>query len=83
MTIYYAADLDEEIRATVSGIHAFSSITERDDFVDACQVLRTIIERDSGTKSLKVYEISEIGADVACRRSHNCTAREAHQKGLI
>jgi hypothetical protein len=83
MTLYYAADLNEKIRATVSGIHAFDSIAERDEFVDAWQSLRTIIERDFDTKSLKVYEISEIGADIACRRAHNCTAREAHQKGLI
>jgi hypothetical protein len=66
--LYYAVDYDTETRATVSGIHAFSSMAERDEFVHSTK---------------KRFSITSRGADTACLKTHECTAHEAHQRGFI
>jgi hypothetical protein len=66
--IYYAMDHDTENRATVSGIMAFRSEDLRDYLVN---------------KVPNVYAITSKGADIACLRTHECTAHEAHQRGFI
>jgi hypothetical protein len=65
--LYYSLDYDTETRATVSGIQAFSSITERDEFA----------------YKTRGYEITESHADKICLKTHECTAHEAHQRGFI
>jgi hypothetical protein len=68
MTIYYAVDYDVDFSATVSGVKAFRSKIFRDNFVICTN---------------KRYAITPRGADIACRRSHDCTARKAYDKGMI
>jgi hypothetical protein len=66
--IYYAVDYDTDNRATVSGIQAFSSFEQRDEFVNSIKPRRAI---------------SSTVADTACLKMHECTAHEAHQRGFI
>jgi hypothetical protein len=68
MRLFYAMDFDEKSRATVSGVRAFSSVAERDKFV---------IKSDQG------WTITLDSADIACLKTHECTAHEAHQRGFI
>jgi hypothetical protein len=66
--LYYAIDCDTANRATVSGVQAFSPKLIRDEFVN---------------ETPKRVAITRTVADTYCLKTHDCTAHEAYQRGLI
>jgi hypothetical protein len=68
MTTFYAVDYDVDLKSTVTGVRAFSSMADRDEFVDGGNLRRRI--------TLK-------SADTLCLKTHKCASHEAHQRGLI